>query len=107
MKKIIFLLGLIAFMSSGAIANAPEINETATAIYQDNIQDKKDCVMMIDGEMFVLKDGKKTEMLKAVIMSNGTKVLANGEVYLKDGEKLKLENGDCVYMNGKIERKEK
>ena len=93
----------MAFFSVNAQAIVQEA--APVNIGQEKWQDKKDCVMLIDGEMFVIKDGKKTEMTKAVIMSNGTKVLANGEVFLKDGEFFKLSNGDCVYMNGKVEKK--
>ena len=101
MKKIILLI-VIACTISG-IGYAKDLLDIKIATVQEKGIPKKDCVMMIDGEMYVIKDGKKTEMTKAITMSNGTKVLANGEVYLKDGQSFKLSNGDCVYMNGKVE----
>ncbi len=102
MKKIYFLLCMLS------VGFLPTVfgNQLINISVQEKPIDKKDCIMNIKGEMFVIKGGKKTEMLKAIIMTNGTKVLANGMIYLKDGTELKLEDGDCVYMNGKIERKE-
>ena len=100
MKKIILIVALsIAGLGAYAAGFDKEF------VKQEKTSDKKDCVLMENGTMFVVKDGKKTEMLKAVIMSNGTKVLANGVVYLKDGTSFKLSNGDLVYMNGKVEKK--
>ncbi len=72
---------------------------------QEKTSKLKDGVMMKDGKMFVVKNGEESEMIKAVIMSNGTKVLVNGEVISKNGETTKLENGDSVTMSGKIEKK--
>ncbi len=101
MKYLLVVIMAFFSVSAHAVAQTPAPQN----ISQEKWQDKKDCVMLIDGEMFVIKDGKKTAMTKAVIMSNGTKVLANGEVFLKDGESFKLSNGDCVYMSGKVEKK--
>ena len=82
----------------------PVYASVKTAIVKQDKTDKRNGVLMEDGTMYVLKDGTKSEMTKAVIMSNGTKVLANGEVYLKSGEKLILANGDFVSNSGKIEK---
>ncbi len=102
MKKIIVVAMLIV-TSFGAFAYT-----ASPKVSVDYIQEKtklKDGVTMKDGQMYLIKDGEMTEMLKAVIMSNGTKVLTNGEGFFKNGESFKLENGDVVYMNGKIEKK--
>jgi hypothetical protein len=102
MKKLL-ITGVVFIISMGAFATG-YLNKQEVAYGQEKSK-LKDCVIMKDGAMYVVKDGEQTEMLKAVIMSNGTKVLANGEVFLKNGETFKLENGDVVYMNGKLEKK--
>ena len=102
MKKIFLFLAFTFAINHFGFAS--EIVADNPQTIQEKTIPKKDCVMMIDGQMYVVKDGTKTEMNKAIVMANGTKVLANGEVYLKDGQSLKLANGDCVYMNGKIEK---
>lgn len=103
MKKSIFLAVLFC-ISMGAFAYLPGVSPEVK-FNQEKTTKQKDCVMMKDNKMYVIKGGEATEMVKAVVMSNGTKVLANGEVILKNNETLKLQNGDCVYMNGKIEKK--
>jgi hypothetical protein len=103
MKKSMVLAALL-FLSLGVFAfEAIDLPE-ATPL-QEKTTKQKDCVLMKDGNMYVIKGGETTEMTKAVTMSNGTKVLANGEVITKNGETSKLGNGDVVYMNGKIEKK--
>jgi uncharacterized protein YdeI (BOF family) len=62
----------------------------------------KDCVMMKDGKMMAVKDGKWMDMDQDMTMENGTVVTTTGEVKMKDGTSKTLENGQCVYMNGDI-----
>lgn len=62
----------------------------------------KDCVMMKDGKMMAVKDGKWMDMDHDMTMDNGTVVSTTGEVKMKDGSTKMLENGQCVYMNGEI-----
>lgn len=103
MKKS-FVLAAMLFIAMGSFAYSPSPAIDAM-ISQEKTQKMKDCVMMKDGKMYVVKDGESTEMTKAVVMSNGSKVLANGDVIAKNGDTVKLEDGDVVYMNGKIEKK--
>ncbi|MCY7422045.1 MAG: hypothetical protein LH478_09940 [Chitinophagaceae bacterium] len=100
MKKMIVLSALVLFGFTTYAAYASPV----PAIVKQEKTDKRNGVLMEDGTMYVLKDGTKSEMTKAATMSNGTKVLANGEVYLKNGDKLMLENGDFVSNSGKIEK---
>ena len=62
----------------------------------------KDCVMMKDGKMMVMKGGKTMAMDQSVTMSNGTTVMPDGSVKMKDGTTKMLKDGDYVYMNGKM-----
>ncbi|WP_162996872.1 DUF6799 domain-containing protein [Mucilaginibacter kameinonensis] len=64
----------------------------------------KDGVMMKDGKMMVMKEGKTMMMDKDMTMSNGTMVMTDGMVKMKDGKSMMLKNGQCVNMDGTIEK---
>ena len=69
----------------------------------------KDCCMMKDGKMMVMKNGKTMPMEKDMVMKNGTTCMTNGECTMKDGTKMMMKNGDCMEMSGKMctDKKEK
>ena len=62
----------------------------------------KDCCMMKDGKMMVMKNGKTMPMTKDMVMTNGTKCMKNGECIMKDGKKMMMKDGDCMEMSGKM-----
>jgi Heavy metal binding domain len=62
----------------------------------------KDCCMMKDGKMMVMKNGKTMSMDKDMNMKNGTTCMTNGECTMKDGTKMQMKNGDCMEMSGKM-----
>ena len=62
----------------------------------------KDCCMMKDGKMMVMKNGKTMPMEKDMVMTNGTTCMTNGECIMKDGKKMQMKNGDCMEMSGKM-----
>ncbi len=64
----------------------------------------KDCCMMKDGKMMIMKDGKSVPMEKDMVMKNGTKCMKNGECIMKDGKKIMMKNGDCMEMSGKMHK---
>jgi len=60
-----------------------------------------DGVVMKDGQMMMMKDGKATgPMTREVTMTDGTKVTTSGVVKRKDGEEKKLNNGAMILCNG-------
>lgn len=63
---------------------------------------KKDCVMMENGKMSVMKGGKTMDMDQDMTMSNGTVVMKDGTVKMKSGKTMMLKDGDCVMMNGSV-----
>ena len=63
---------------------------------------KKDCVMMKDGKMMVMKGGKTMAMDQDMTMTDGSMVSTDGSLKMKDGTTKQLKEGDCVYMNGKM-----
>lgn len=63
---------------------------------------QKNCVMMEDGKMMQMKDGKTMMMDHDMKMTNGTMVMTDGTMKMKNGKMKKLKEGDCVMMNGKM-----
>ena len=62
----------------------------------------KDCVMMKDNKMMVMKGGETTAMSSDMTLTNGAKVGADGMLTKSDGTTKQLKNGDCVFMDGKM-----
>ena len=65
-------------------------------------QKMKDCVMMENGKMTVMKDGKVMDLTSDMSLSDGSMVSANGKVTKKDGSTKTLKEGEGVYMDGKM-----
>jgi hypothetical protein len=63
----------------------------------------KDGVMMKDGKMWRLQDGKEIgRMDRETTMMNGAKVMMNGKMMTKDGKEMQLQEGQIVAMDGKM-----
>jgi len=84
---IVALLGL-SFVSTGFTA--------------DDKEAMKDHLMMKDGKMMVMKEGKTMMMEKEMMLKDGTKVMADGTVMMKDGKKMMMKNDDMITMDGKM-----
>lgn len=64
---------------------------------------EKDGVMMKDGKMWRLQDGKEIgRMDRETTMSNGTKVMMNGKMMMRDGKELQLQEGQIMMLDGKL-----
>ncbi len=64
---------------------------------------EKDGVMMKDGKMTRMQDGKEIgRMDRETTMSNGTKVMMNGKMMMKDGKEMQLQEGQIVMLDGKL-----
>jgi len=60
-------------------------------------------VVMKDGKMWRLQDGKEIgRMDRETTMSNGTKVLMNGKMMMRDGKELQLQEGQIMMLDGKL-----
>jgi hypothetical protein len=69
---------------------------------------EKDGVMMKDGKMWRLQDGKEIgRMDRETTMSNGTKVMMNGKLTMKDGKESQLQEGQILMLDGKMMEKGK
>jgi len=86
MKKIILLF---AFFVLAAGVSAQETKKM------------KDYVVMKDGKMMVVKDGKTTAMDKEMTLPDGTRVMLDGKVMMKDGSTKILKNGETLIIEGR------
>jgi len=60
-------------------------------------------VVMKDGHMMMMKDGRAIERMTAdLTMTDGTKVTTSGVVKMRDGEERQLSNGAMMLMNGHL-----
>jgi hypothetical protein len=76
----------------GTMMNASDC-KTNTAMMHDG-------VMMKDGEMTVVTDGKCSAMKAEMKMKDGTRIMKDGSVVKPDGQKLMMKNGDMMSMDG-------
>ena len=61
--------------------------------------------MMKDGKMQVMKNNKPMTMYKDMILGNGTEVMTNGMVKMKNnGMSMTMKDGDMIYMDGKMSK---
>jgi hypothetical protein len=64
---------------------------------------EKDGVMMKDGKMWRLQDGKEVgRMDRETTMANGTRVTMNGKMMMKDGKEGQLQEGQIMMLDGKM-----
>jgi hypothetical protein len=64
---------------------------------------EKDGVMMKGGKIVRLTEGKEIgRMDRETTMSNGTKVMMNGKMMMKDGKESQLQEGQTMMLDGKL-----
>ena len=64
---------------------------------------EKDGVMMKDGKMWRLQDGKEIgRMDRETTLTNGAKVAMNGKMMTKDGKEMQIQEGQMVMLDGKM-----
>ena len=64
---------------------------------------EKDGVIMKDGKMWRLQDGKEIgRMDRETTMSNGTRVMMNGKMMMRDGKEMQLQEGQIMMLDGKM-----
>jgi hypothetical protein len=100
--KYIFSFLLACFLISFAHAQEKKMDKMNSKMGMKHKM--KDCVMMEDGKMMVMKGGENMAMDQDMTMTNGTMVMTDGTVKMKSGKTTKLKNGDCVMMNGMVTR---
>ncbi len=68
---------------------------------------KKDHILMDDGKLLVMKDGKVVPMDRDMALENGTKVMLDGTLVMSDGNTLKLGEDDMIFMDGKLVKRDR
>jgi len=64
---------------------------------------EKDGVMMRDGKMWRLQDGKEIgRMDRETTMTNGTRVMMSGKMVMKDGKETQMQEGQTMMLDGKM-----
>jgi hypothetical protein len=64
---------------------------------------EKDGVMMKDGKMWRLQDGKEIgRMDRETTMTNGTKVMMSGKMTMKGGKEMQMQEGQTIMLDGKM-----
>jgi hypothetical protein len=64
---------------------------------------EKDGIMMKDGKLMMMHDGKEvSRMDREMTLSNGTKITMKGKMKMKNGKEMQLQEGQMVMMDGKV-----
>jgi len=98
MKKLFILSMAILFCCAGAFAQ----QEATKKMDHAKMGKMHDGVMMKDGKLVMMENGKDVELTHDVTLKNGDVVKTDGTLQMKDGAKKTLKDGDCVSMSGKM-----
>jgi hypothetical protein len=115
MKKIV-LLGAMTFACIGVFAqtettspkNKKNDGQTTYDNKQSNGQPKtkstsKNCsYIMENGKVMKYANGKKVTMEKDMTLKNGTVLMTDGTMKMKDGKTTKMKEGECMDTSGKM-----
>ena len=102
MKKL-FIVFLVCLVSLSMQAQN-KMSDSKMASHKMGTKNK-DCVMMDNGKMTIMKNGKMMDMNEDMTLRNGTVVMKDGSVKMKNGKSMTLKDGDCVWMNGMVTHK--
>ena len=58
-----------------------------------------DHIMMRDGKIIVLRNGEETPMQEEMTMSDGTRVMPNGQLLMADGTARMMREGETITMD--------
>jgi len=61
-----------------------------------------DHIMFKDGKVTMVMGGKSMAADKEITLTNGAKVTPDGTVTMKDGQKMKMKEGEMMGMDGQI-----
>lgn len=72
----------------------------STGLTADDKEMAKDHIMMKDGKVMMMKEGKSMPLDKEITLTNGSKVAVDGTVTMRDGTKMTMKEGDMMTMDG-------
>jgi hypothetical protein len=101
MKKLI-CVGSFLLLSGAAVM--AQNSGSGSGSGSGNMMDHKmkDCIMMKDGKMMVMKSGMSMQLMKDTTLKHGVMVMMDGTVKKKDGTSYMLKDGESVMGNGKV-----
>ena len=68
---------------------------------QDQTHDKdRDRLMLVDGDVLQKRDREQIRLKDKVTVNDGTVINPNGTYITRDQVRLRLKNGECLYMDG-------
>ena len=103
MKKLLILITALALSSTAFSQEKMEMKKgMKMGKMNHKMGMKKDHIMMMDGKMKMVKNGKEMPIENEMTMGDGTKVMADGMCTKKDGTTMTMKNGDMMDMDGKM-----
>ncbi len=100
MKKLIMFLLIAGTCTTAAVAQ--DSTKMAKPEKMEKMHDMKDCVMMKDGKVMVMKGNNVMALDKDLTLANGTTVKNDGSVKMADGTAMQLKEGEAIDMEGKV-----
>src|ERR1017187_3831665 len=102
MKKVLvtifaITLATAAFAQDSTNATNSLTQNTTTQVHR---MQNHDGVMMKNGEVMVMKNGHASPLTQDLILADGTTVMADGRVKMKEGTTSTLQDGDYFRMDG-------
>lgn len=89
MKNLLIFLALLVFN--------PVMNAQGQTKDQDRDQTR---LMMVDGDLLQIRDRDQVKLKDNVTLNDGTVLSPNGRYVTREGEKLRLKEGECLDMDG-------
>ena len=97
MKKLLFVPMLLIIMTGTIVAQSQQEEQKT----QQNAIGKNEHLLMKEGKMLHIMDGKEMQMQNQMTLKNGTMINPDGSFQLKNGKQFRLNNGQCMDMSGK------
>jgi hypothetical protein len=102
MKKVLLFLTMIV-ISLVSFAQSDSMQLKKDPYNRTDIKGKDDVYVIMQDEQMMLMKGSESTPLKSVLtLDDGSVVHPDGVIIRKDGLTTKLNEGDYVYMTGKI-----
>jgi hypothetical protein len=101
MKRFIFFIAIIISCAAvkGQDSNLMYLKSDTSARLA------KDFILMRSGIMMVFQKGDSIAMTAVMTLSDGSVVKQDGSVTRKNGDTLKLKDGEGIYLNGRLKPK--
>lgn len=99
MKK---MIALAAFIALSCCVWSETASAQIDSTHQKMGMKMKKVFAMKDGKMMVMKGDKSKVLDKDITLPNGTQIMKDGKVMMKDGTSAMLKEGEMIDMEGKI-----